>query len=235
MRIGCVSDAHGNPQALAACLALLSRAGVDRYVFLGDAVGYLPRAGQVLALLRAAGCLCLKGNHEAMLLGDRPIEGERDAVYRLAETRRALAPADWAWLRSWRLRLAWEVGGQRLMFAHGSPWHPLDEYVYPDTPLDRFTAVAADVFFMGHTHRPFAASADDKTVFNVGSCGLPRDHGNAARCLIYDTRERRGEFVTVPFDVEDVIRHAGAIHPGVAACLRRDPLPISSKMRTYQP
>ena len=40
MLIALLADIHGNREALTACLADAERAGADRYVFLGDLVGY---------------------------------------------------------------------------------------------------------------------------------------------------------------------------------------------------
>ena len=40
MLIALLADIHGNREALTACLADAERAGAERYVFLGDLVGY---------------------------------------------------------------------------------------------------------------------------------------------------------------------------------------------------
>ena len=50
MKIGILSDAHGNPHGLNRCLTALKREGAERLYFLGDAVGYLPDWKDVLVL-----------------------------------------------------------------------------------------------------------------------------------------------------------------------------------------
>ena len=40
MRIGLLADLHANRQATEACLAALASTGCQRWVFLGDLVGY---------------------------------------------------------------------------------------------------------------------------------------------------------------------------------------------------
>ena len=40
MRIALLSDVHANREALSACLAHAQACSVDRYIFLGDYVGY---------------------------------------------------------------------------------------------------------------------------------------------------------------------------------------------------
>ena len=69
MIVGLVSDAHGNADALEKCLDVIEREGARKTYFLGDAVGYFPEENAVLDLLRSRGAICLRGNHEAMLLG----------------------------------------------------------------------------------------------------------------------------------------------------------------------
>ena len=54
MRIGVISDAHGNPLGLRACLDFLAGEKVEAIYFLGDSVGYMPAGGDVIdALVRA--------------------------------------------------------------------------------------------------------------------------------------------------------------------------------------
>ena len=51
MRLGILSDAHGNVEAFQRGLELLAEARADMIYFLGDAVGYIPD-GRVVSLLR---------------------------------------------------------------------------------------------------------------------------------------------------------------------------------------
>lgn len=220
MRLGILSDAHGNPAALRPCLDRLAAEGAEQLLFLGDVVGYLPDAGEALEALRAAGARFLLGNHEAMLLGRLPLDPRREEVYRLARAR--LSAEQRAFLGTLEPRREVTLGGRRLLLLHGSPTDPLAGYVYPTTPLDGFAALGVDAVFMGHTHHPFVRRAGDVQVVNVGSCGLPRDHGDRASCAVYDTADGRCELLRVPFAADDVIaRYGDELHPDVIACLRR--------------
>ncbi|MEI9958766.1 MAG: metallophosphoesterase [Ferruginibacter sp.] len=76
MRIGVFSDAHGNETGFNTCYKYLSKEA-DLIYYLGDAVGYFPLSNQIIDTLRSNNIQCLKGNHDAMILGEMEYENER--------------------------------------------------------------------------------------------------------------------------------------------------------------
>ena len=227
MILGFVSDAHGNALGLRRCVDALRRRGAHDIYFLGDAVGYLPGERAVLDLLAAEGIACQQGNHEAMLLGDLPLDPVRDEAYRLNAARDRLSADDLAAIRSWPRTRDVEADGRRLLLVHGSPADPLRDYVYPDSDLTPFAGLPYQAVMLGNTHRPFVAPSGEVLVVNVGSCGLPRDRGDLAACATYDTRTGTAEILRVPVPAADVLaQFAGggsAVHPSVNGCLHRMP------------
>ena len=224
MKIGLLSDAHGNVVGLTACLEYFRAAAVERIVFLGDAVGYFPDAAGVIDALSAWNATCLLGNHDAMLTGELELDAERDKVYRLDAARRVLSAGHLAQLCRLQPSCRLTVCDRRLLCVHGSPWQTLTESVYPDSDLARFASLEVDVVFCGHTHRPFVRQAGQVTVVNVGSCGLPRDHGSLLSCAVYDARTGQVQVARLPLDIESLIgRYGDQVHASVVACLRRQP------------
>jgi predicted phosphodiesterase len=222
MKIGLLSDAHGNPDALELCLQTLERLGVDALYFLGDAVGYLPGEGEVLDRLDRSGAICQQGNHEAMLLSSEPPEPERDEVYRLAAARQRLDAGRIRDLASWPTARELSIHDHTILLVHGAPGDPLNGYVYPDSDLSRVADPRWAAVFCGHTHRPLVAVAGETLVVNVGSVGLPRDVGALASVVIYDGETRRCRICRIRFDAEAVLARWGdCVHPSVAAVLRR--------------
>jgi diadenosine tetraphosphatase ApaH/serine/threonine PP2A family protein phosphatase len=122
-----------------------------------------------------------------------------------------------------------------LLFVHGSPRHPLNEYVFPEDVYNlKKMARIAEKFerscFNGHTHIPgvFVESAPGswdffspeelggvyrldgrKTICNVGSVGMPRDGDWRACYVLLDGDEIR--FRRVEYDVKTTIRKIYAI------------------------
>jgi predicted phosphodiesterase len=222
MKIGFVSDAHGNPEGLARCLARLAAEKCEQVYFLGDAVGYFPEENAVFDLLEAKGAICILGNHEAMLLGQLALTPERDEVYQLSEARVRLLPKWRSLIASWPTRLELDIEGAKLLLVHGSPEDPLEGYVYPDSDLSSFNALLHDFVFMGQTHRPFCRHQGNLTVVNVGSSGMPRDFGNLASCVLFDTSTKHVDILRIEFNASALAKKwEGSIAPAAAACLLR--------------
>lgn len=190
-----VSDLHGNTPALDVALADARRRGAERYVCLGDVVGYgaeprqcldrvmrlcVPGASDPAGDGALADGLCLLGNHEYALLHSAEdfnpkaraaIEWTREELSRDEDPERGYAY--WDFLASLEPRRADEVA----LFAHGSPRDPVREYVLPRDIHDRakmdanFAVMAQmdrGVCFVGHSHVPAIYYQD-------GSRFLPRD------------------------------------------------------------
>jgi putative phosphoesterase len=222
MRIAFISDVHGNAIALDQSLECLRKLRVDAIYFLGDAVGYMPAAPEVLDRLHREGIPCQQGNHEAMLLAPTAVSAEREPIYRLQMTKALLCSDQLQRLASWPTSRELTFAGRSLLLVHGSPRSVLDGYIYPDTELAEFHDLSYDAVVIGHTHRPFIRQSDGKWFVNVGSIGLPRDHGNQFSFAIYDVEGHRFEIVRGAFDVGRVLAIYGTrIAESVRACLQR--------------
>ncbi|WP_076858904.1 metallophosphoesterase family protein [Bradyrhizobium mercantei] len=220
MRLGILSDAHGNVEAFELALNILADAKADAIYFLGDSVGYIPETG-VVSALRASGIPVVKGNHDDMLVR-QAASAERDAIYRHRETFALLSDDERDFVRSWPSQLTVRDERGALLFVHGSPKDPLEGYVYPDSSLSDFAEVDADVVFMGHTHHPFVRRHAEKLFVNVGSCGLPRGSDLRGSVCIFDANERAAKIIR--FDISGPCRRIlsrYSLAPPVASLLER--------------
>src|SRR5580704_1560011 len=74
MRIALLTDIHGNREALTACLNHAGCGRIDRFVFLGDYVGYGADPVFVIETVMehvARGAVALLGNHDAAVIEPR--------------------------------------------------------------------------------------------------------------------------------------------------------------------
>lgn len=178
MRVGLISDIHGNRLALDAVLEDIEREGVDQLVCLGDvAVG--PQPAEALSRVRELGCPVVMGNWDAAFLGAMP--EPRDKIgERLVEIGEwwasYLTPADREFMASFVPTIELELGSTRVLCFHGSP-KSYDDWIFATTPdeelrpmLDR---VHAPVLIGGHTHVQMIRRYNEQLIANPGSVGLP--------------------------------------------------------------
>lgn len=220
--IGVLSDAHGNGPAFGRAIELLRQCGVTRFIYLGDAVGYIPSPAVVLALRTLGSTVgCIRGNHEEMLLNDQ-IGSPQEEIYRIAEVRAKFSAEDLAFVASWPTHRVESINGFDCLFVHGSPDDFTRGYVWPDTDLSTFHT-PYDFVFMGHSHHPFIRGEGNTCYVNVGSCGMPRDDGRYGACATMDPDT--GKVRVLRFDIsaptQSAITREFSIHPSVSANFER--------------
>jgi len=220
MKIGFLSDAHGNPEGLERCLGVLLGCGVDATYFLGDAVGYFSGWREVLGILRENQVQCILGNHDQVVL-EGGVSLTDDSAYQFLAAYREDIEEYLGWMATWPQQMTLSCDGKELLLVHGSPFDQTNGYVYPWSDLLPFSQLNPDIVVMGHTHRPFLEKVVAKTIMNVGSCGLPRDVGNLASCATYDSVTEQCEIYRIEMKIERILSRVRAPHPVVVDCLNR--------------
>lgn len=222
MKTAIFSDTHGNHVVLEQCLAAMRDIGCEEFVCLGDSIGYFPDGWRCLESIDTIGATHLMGNHEAMLIGDLPLDPAADQVYGLSALRAELSGERRVRLTRMPKELAKSYGEREVLLVHGSPWEPLTGYIYEDTPETRWSDVSAALIFMGNTHRSYIRDlADGTTLINVGSIGLPRDIGNRSSFAVIDHETDSVTLHYLEFDTAEVLNRYPKVHPAVVSCLAR--------------
>jgi predicted phosphodiesterase len=221
MRILIISDLHANLTALEAVLA---EAGpVDACWCLGDLVGYGPDPNECIARVRGLPNLkCIIGNHDAAVLKQIDVDTfNPEARLAIIWTQKALSDNNVAFLRQLPEKL--EIG--QVTLAHGSPRHPVWEYLLDTrTATLNFSYFATLYCFVGHTHLPVTYSMTNgqnvagmaiplpntrlvlspRVILNPGSVGQPRDRDPRASFAIYDPDTNVWEYRRVAYDFRQV-------------------------------
>ena len=242
MRVGLVSDLHGNAVALRTVAADVARAGVDEVVCLGDVVQGGPEPSRVLELLQELGWPVVLGNADAFLLDlETAREGGEEITERQLETRAwsvaQLSGEQLDTIAGFSPTVEVDLGGRTLVCCHAVPrsYHPV---LLPSTDETAFwellDGVDADVVAGGHTHMQFLRRRGDLLFVNPGSAGLSYEHGQAhvridpwgAWAIVEcDGAALRVEFRRVPVDIE-----------AVQASLRASGIPyVEDHVRRWQP
>ncbi len=183
MKIGIISDIHGNYEALKAVLAELDRMNVSDIYCLGDVVGYYSQVEECCNELIARHIPCVMGNHDWYMSGGGFCPRSKSVNELLAYQRKVISTANINWLKSFPVQRQIE----NMNMLHGGWSDPIDEYLQPTQ--EYFSKIKGEIFVSGHTHVQTLQKYHGTTYCNPGSVGQPRDNDPRAAFAVYD-----GEF-----------------------------------------
>ena len=223
MLLAFFSDIHANRQAFAACLDAARGRGAERFICLGDIVGYGADpewAVETVIELVASGGLAVRGNHDnAIAVAGESMNAEAQAA--IEWTRGRLSAEQ----RRFLAELPMSLQDEDRLYVHSEASNPARwRYVQLASDAARsMIATEAQITFCGHIHRPalYSMSVTAKmTSFTptsnasvqllrgrqwlavVGSVGQPRDGDPAASFVTFETRTREITYCRVPYDFE---------------------------------
>jgi predicted phosphodiesterase len=181
VKVGIVSDVHGDIVAIDLALGHLRRMGCAPILCAGDLLDIEPFGEEVVQRIKAEGIVCIRGNHERWALERRRRQPDlrRSApsiveaadlftggaeLSREALTYLATLPSSWSV----------ELAGVRVAMWHARPGSDMEGIRAEDTgPTLRrrlLDSAKADVLVVGHTHDAFSLVAGKGRIVNPGAC-----------------------------------------------------------------
>ncbi|WP_416796310.1 metallophosphoesterase family protein [Ciceribacter azotifigens] len=223
MRIAILSDIHANRQAFEAVLAAAEAQGAQRFVILGDIVGYGGDPGWCVRKtmeLAEKGAVVIRGNHD-QAVSDPGVSMNETARTAMEWTRTQLMADEKAYLET----LPFDATDECRLYVHADASSPQRfRYVTDaEAAAAHFAACTARVSFCGHVHQPALyalASSGKVTSFSpytatgipllqqrrwlavMGAVGQPRDGNPSAAFGLYDSEARELEFRRAGYDIE---------------------------------
>ena len=184
MRLLCISDIHGELNALRAVLATAERRGYHKVLVAGDLCFPGPEPLETWRTLARAQAICVQGVTDKALASIDPASLEEAAssspanramARRFLEARKAVGELVLERLR--RLPTHHRIpldNGAELLLVHGSP-EDATEPITHDLDDDEISALIgddpADIIVCGMSHTPFVREVGGVKVINVGSVG----------------------------------------------------------------
>ncbi|WP_457678946.1 metallophosphoesterase family protein [Thermovibrio sp.] len=221
MKVGILSDIHGNFHALKEVEKKLNELKVNEVWCLGDVVGYGAFPKECVRWVKENCSLAVLGNHEFAILGYCDLELLNDyAVNSLTWSREMLGEEEVSFLKSLPVQ-AFKEGFQ---LVHDTPRAPGSmEYVL--SKEDAYGVLLSQkrpVCFFGHTHIPkgyrlWSAEVDEvslnplyfragRYLVNPGSVGQPRDRDPRASFGVVDLKESSFTLYRVEYDFKAAAR-----------------------------
>lgn len=230
------ADIHANREAFSACLAQARRRGAERFILLGDLVGYGADPEWVVDTaieMVGEGTLAVQGNHDRAI-GSTQETMNADAQAAVEWTRGRLGVVE----RNFLAELPLTLTEDDRLYVHSDASNPASwRYVRNSGEAGRsMIATPMRLTFCGHTHRPelFSMASTGKIIsFTpqtdvaiellpgrqwlavLGSVGQPRDGNPAASFAMFDTERRELTYCRAAYDVS-----------AAAARIRENGLPV---------
>ena len=223
MRTCILTDIHANIEALEACIEASRYLQVDRYVCLGDTVGYGADPEACCRRVREICEFAVLGNHDAAVAGRMDYSYYYGAARDVLDwTTRQISQSSRKWLQS----LAYTRDEGDVLYGHASPRDPeAFEYVFALEQAEDLVIRAprlAHLTFIGHSHlqRAFLLKQPvqdvwrervriepgNKYLCSIGSCGQPRDYDPRTCFGVWDDVTRVVEFHRAQYDAEATAR-----------------------------
>jgi putative phosphoesterase len=212
MKVGVISDIHGNHYALEAVLKTAKKEGIEKLLVLGDIVGYYYHPEIVLDMLSQWDYEIIKGNHEVILqdlkegkidpevLKDKYGRGHEQALKNMdSETQR--------WLFSLPSQKTIVIDNVSFQLNHGSPFS-IDEYIYPDASIEQLEKCDSkdhDFVLIGHSHYSFSHQCSNSILINCGSVGQSRQKGGLAYWVVINTADKSFKIKTTPYNTSKLL------------------------------
>jgi len=170
MKIGVLSDIHGELDALKKALDLFHQLQVETMICAGDLVDRGSEGDKVVELISSLNIPCVQGNHDAMaqktqeFLARHPNDGLPIEP---------LSAESVNFLSHIPLERRFEWLGVSVYMTHENPLHDPSKFIYPNSSRAVFEAVAktaqSQIVILGHTHRPMHVKIENTQIINPGS------------------------------------------------------------------
>ncbi|MCP2519986.1 metallophosphatase family protein [Candidatus Aminicenantes bacterium AC-335-A11] len=217
------SDIHGNLEAFESFLKFIKRKKIDKYLFLGDIVGYGASPNETIQQLKKLKPLyAVRGNHDKAVCGEEPLEAFNPvAANAIQWTRKKILKENLKYLS--KLKKGPIVVDKNITICHGAPFDE-DYYIFGDfDAAEAFYYIKTPVCFFGHTHFPFVyrlkknlidgflvqgkrkiirLEKDVRYLINPGSIGQPRDRNPFLSFAIFDSKLMKINFYRIEYDIE---------------------------------
>lgn len=218
MRYAIISDIHSNLEALERILSALEIENIEKFICLGDLVGYGANPNECVERVKELTDLVIAGNHDYASCGMTDTKYFNPVAKRaISWTESVLTEENKEYIKNLGLTLKIKDA----FFVHSSPSEPATwQYIFSlDDAIFEFQYFEEKICFIGHSHIAFAIrergrrysvvewkefpiNTNARYIINVGSVGQPRDLDPRACCVVFDNERKSIKFIRSEYDIE---------------------------------
>ena len=237
MKIGIISDIHGNIEALNAVLKELDNRNIEKIICLGDLIGGAPNSEEVVQKMTEYKdrIVVVQGNREGYVINGLPnkVHDEKHEItpeqrQRFEWHKEQLSKESLEYIQGLPKKTIMEIEGKKIYIAH----YPLEEngsfrkHVKEATIQDNeymFKDIHTDIYLYGHTHEGIYNEKNGKLYINPGALGCPEKTDCAPYGILTIEKEKvEYDQFHIKYDVDKVKNSINEIKfPGYKGVLRR--------------
>ena len=212
MRIGILSDIHGNIYAFEKVAKNIKKEKLDGVVFLGDLVfmGLYPQ--ECYDQLKTLDIMfSVKGNTDSNIEEFQefiPKNDYENKLYKMIEFTDSKINLDRKnELKGWNILERRKFEEKNIIFCHGSPYSFKDKIEKDGEDLirigEKIKKEKADLIFCGHTHKKERFKIESKEIINFGAIGYSFDKTAKTRYGIFEIDNGiKYEFIELDYEIE---------------------------------
>lgn len=236
MKVGIISDIHGNIKALEAVLQELRSKDIEKIIVLGDLIGGAPMSEEVVQkiMLLQDKLIIVKGNREKNVIEGLP-EYVHDEKFKVTQEqkdahkylRNELSNKSREFIEKLPREIECEIEGKKIYVSH----YPLDsrgnfrkhiKKANIQENEEMFLGIDADIYLYGHTHIENYNTRDGKIYINPGASGCPGKTEFAPYGILnIENNKVAYEQLYAKYNVQEIIDYMRKTQiPGYKATLR---------------
>ena len=236
MKIGIISDIHGNVKAFEVVLQELEKQNIEKIICLGDLVGGAPNSEEVVqkAIELKDKLIIVRGNRERYIIEGMPkvvhdekIEVSKEQHERFNWLKNSLSDSSKEYIHALPKELTYETEGKKIYICH----YPMRKdgnfrkHVKDATSEENevmFVGIDADIYLYGHTHKEIFNKINNKMYINPGALGCPGKTQYAPYGILTINKEKQEyQQKYAEYNVQEVIDDIKQIKfPGYEGVLR---------------
>ena len=218
MRVGVISDIHGNSVALHSVINDMSKQKINNVIVLGDLIMKGPDPQGVMRLLEGLNVICsVKGNTDKWLeeITDDwlPANNRELMIYDIYNyTRDNINQVDINYIKELPEQKRVTVGKRNILCVHGSP-RSISEEIRPEYSDDKLQTILDgiedSIILSGHIHHQFIRKVNSQTIINPGAVGLRNnDNDSRAAYIVLDINDNDldVQFNNINYDHDEIIK-----------------------------
>jgi len=183
------SDIHSNLEAFQKLLSINKNKNIDKYIFLGDLVGYGPNPDEITNLYRELdNTHSIRGNHDKVIADlESSSLFNPVAAFSAEWSKTQISEDNFKYIKE--LSKGPEIIDHFITICHGSTFDE-DYYVF-----SMFDALESFKFME-------TSDSNTRYLINPGSIGQPRDKNPNSSYILFDSRKKEINFVRFSYNVK---------------------------------